>query len=100
MSKSFIRVWQELDVKDIEQYLIVVGELSAECFACHKIGLPSDSAVCPNCGTGFKYMGFRRKAEQHYLRNVRERLPFITFVEFEDFKKSTGKSEARKLLDL
>jgi hypothetical protein len=98
--KGFLRVWQELDIKDIEQYLIVIGELSAECFACKKIGIDSKSVTCPNCGVGFKYIGFRRKVEPHYLRQVKERLPFIVFIDFDDLKKIIGKSDARKLLDL
>ena len=57
--RGFLRVWQECDLQDIEKYLIVVGELSSECFACHKVG-----------------------------------------IDFEDFKKSIGKRDARKLLDI
>jgi hypothetical protein len=98
--KSLLRVWQELDLKDVEQSLIVVGELSAECFACHKVGINSTSVQCPQCGAHFKYMGFRRRVDMNYLRKLREDFPYMVLIDFDDFKKATGKSTARKLLDL
>lgn len=95
----FIRTWKELDVKEIEKYLIIVGELSAECYACHKIGIESKSAICPACNTGFKYMAFRRKLEPHFIRQMHNLYPHILCIDFEDFKRATGKSDARRLLD-
>jgi hypothetical protein len=97
---SFLRVWQSVDVQDIEKHLIVVGELSAECFSCHKIGVDIKATACPNCNTFFKYMGFRRHADGAYIHKLREELPRMVFVDFEDFKKVIGKREARKLLDI
>ncbi|MEI8350141.1 MAG: hypothetical protein WCI77_08315 [Candidatus Omnitrophota bacterium] len=97
---GFLRVWQGLDIQDIEKHLIVVGELSAECFSCHKIGIDSKSVTCPNCSVQFKYMGFRRHVEGGYIRKLKEELPHLTFIDFEDLKKVIGKREARKLLDL
>lgn len=98
--RSFVRVWKELELLDIEKHLIVVGELSAECFSCHKVGINSQSATCPNCGVGFKYMGFRRIVRPAYLAKVRQENPAIIFIDFEDFKKSLGKRDARNLLDI
>ncbi|UCC95482.1 MAG: hypothetical protein JSW40_01720 [Candidatus Omnitrophota bacterium] len=98
--KGLLRVWKEFDLQDIEKHLIVVGELSSECFSCHKIGIDSKSSVCPTCGAGFKYMGFRRKLSMNYLRQIREELPQLTFIDFDDFKRAIGKRDARKLLDI
>ena len=98
--RGFLRVWQECDLQDIEKYLIVVGELSSECFACHKVGIERKAQNCPNCGVYFKYMGFRRKLQMSYLRKMKEEFPQLVFIDFEDFKKSIGKRDARKLLDI
>jgi hypothetical protein len=95
-----IRVWEELDLADVEKHLIVVGDLSAECFCCHKVGLDSQAKACPGCSALFKYMGFRRKVQASYLQKVRESNPRIIFIDFDDFKKVLGKRDARKLLDL
>lgn len=98
--KGFLRVWKELDLRDIEKHLIVVGELSSECFSCHKVGLDLKAKTCPNCGVNFKYMGFRRKAQMGFLYKVREEWPEIVFIDFEDFKKALGKRDARKILNI
>jgi hypothetical protein len=97
---SFLRVWQNLDIQDIEKHLIVVGELSAECFSCHKIGIDIKANTCPNCNAFFKYMGFRRHADGSYIHKLKEELPQMIFIDFEDLKKVIGKREARKLLDI
>ena len=98
--KSFTRVWEEIDLADVEKHLLVVGDLSAECFGCHKLGIDSKARACPDCSAIFKYIGFRRKLQISYLRKVREERPRIVIIDFDDFKKSTGKRDARKLLDL
>lgn len=98
--KGFLRTWQEFDLVDLQNHLIVVGELSSECFSCHNIGIKATSQKCPECATEFKYMGFRRKLMPNYLRKMKEELPNITFVDFDDFKKAIGKRDARKLLDI
>lgn len=98
--RSLLRVWKELDLDDIKNSLIVVGELSSECFVCHKVGIDSKSVQCSNCGVHFKYMGFRRKLEVNYLRKMKDELPHMVMIDFDDFKKATGKDAARKLLDL
>lgn len=98
--KRFLRVWKEIDLKDAEKHLIVAGELSAECFSCHNIGIELKTRICPHCGTRFKYMGFRRKDPLSYLQRIKDESLDIIFIDFEDFKKSLGKKDAHKLLDL
>lgn len=98
--RSFVRAWEELDLADIEKHLIVIGDLSAECFCCHKVGINSQARACPDCSAIFKYIGFRRKVQTGYLQKVRQERPRIIIIDFDDFKKSRGKRDARKLLDL
>jgi hypothetical protein len=98
--KGLLRVWEELDLQDIEKHLLVVGELSAECFSCHKIGIEIKSRQCPCCHAYFKYIGFRRKVDTHYLYKRREEFAGVVLIDFDDFKKVLGKGEARKLLDI
>ncbi len=98
--KSFIRVWEELDLADVEKHLLVVGDLSSECFCCHKLGIDSGAKACPGCSAIFKYIGFRRKLQIPYLQKIRAERPRIVIIDFDDFKKSLGKRDARKLLDI
>ena len=97
---NFVRVWEDLDLADLEKHLLVVGDLSAECFCCHKLGIDSKARACPECSAIFKYIGFRRKIQASYLKKVKEERPRIIIIDFDDFKKSLGKRDARKLLDL
>jgi hypothetical protein len=98
---SFLRIWKQLDIKDIQLHLLVFGELSGECYNCHNIGLSSDTQTCPECMARFKYIGFRRKSvDAATLKRFTEKHPQVTFIDFDDFKKLTSKDQARKLLDL
>jgi len=98
--KGFVRVWDELDLKDIEQSLIVVGELSSECYSCHKVGIDLKAKNCPDCKAFFKYMGFRRKAQPHFLKRIKEEQPRLILIDFDDLKRALGMRDARKLLDI
>ena len=99
--KSFLRIWQQADIKDIEQHMMVIGELSAECYNCHAIGLDVNLDACPECKAFFKYIGFRRKnVDAGVLTRFSEKHPRCTFIDFEDFKKALSKDGARKLLDM
>lgn len=100
MKKRFVRVWKELDVEEVAKKLIVVGELSAECFVCHNIGLDVDTRICPYCQAGFRYMAFRRKVDGAYIARKQEAFPDMTFIDFDDFKHLREQNDARKLLDL
>ncbi|MFH1876058.1 MAG: hypothetical protein ABH865_04135 [Candidatus Omnitrophota bacterium] len=98
--KGFLRSWQEFDLEDVKKHLIVVGELSSDCFCCRKIGLDSHARACPSCKAYFKYMGFRRHVDGGYIHKLRAELPSIIFIDFDDFKKLIGQQQARKLLDI
>lgn len=96
---SFLRVWQKIDTKDIEQHLLVLGELSAECYRCHAIGLDMGATSCPECKAFFKYVGFRRKIDANVLARFQGKHPRAIFIDFDDFKKIIAKDGARKLLE-
>ena len=98
--KGFVRIWKKCDISEIEKNLIVAGELSSECYVCHKVGINLKSNICPDCGTHFRYMGFRRKVKEAFLKQIKDELPHLILIDFDDFKKLRGKRDARNLLDL
>ena len=98
--KGFIREWKEFDLADLQDHLIVVGELSSECYHCHEVGLEKTARACPKCKTYFKYMGFRRKLQPSFLKKVKDETPSLILVDFDDIKKASGHDDARKLLGL
>lgn len=96
----YLRVWQNLDLEAIKQGLLVVGELSAECFNCRRLGIENKSRACPDCGTAFSYVGFRRKIKPQDLNQFQQAFPGAKLIDFADFKSALNKKEARKMLDI
>ncbi len=97
---TYLRVWEKLKLEEVKKHLLVVGELSAECFNCHQLGVDSKSHNCPNCGATFAYVGFRRKIRPQDLKTYKQERPSVQLVDFSDFKKAQAKKEARNLLDI
>ena len=96
----YLRKWESFDVEKIAKSLFVIGELSGECFSCHKVGIAIGSRGCPECKQEFLYIGFRRRIDSSSLQRFVSKYPHSTFIDFDDFKKATGKKDARKLLDM
>ena len=97
--KDFLRVWEKLNLEEIKNHLLVIGELSGECFSCHKVGIKIEEKRCPQCKKEFKYIGFRRKVNSSLIAKFKEIYPQATFIDFEDFKKALSKKEAKKILN-
>lgn len=93
----FIRIWQELDIKEIEKNLLVVGELSSRCFSCSHIGIENIVSSCAQCGSKFLYVGFMRPVTSKLLREVKEKLPSAVIIDFSDFKREIGKDKAKNI---
>ena len=94
-----VRVWQERDLKDIENHLFVFGELTGDCYKCRAIGLEIQE-TCPQCHTQFKYAGFRRKVTLAFVAKFKQKYSAFECIDFDDFKRVLSKHEARKLLDI
>ncbi len=102
MSRSLIRVWNELDIEEIRKHLFVAGELTANCENCQQLGIDfNTAALCPQCGTAFKYIAFRKKSrwseEISAISRLKEKRPDLVIVDYEDIKQASGKSKARQL---
>lgn len=94
---TWIRLWRNVDIKDIADSLLIVGLSSAECFSCHHIGLSKNSSKCSNCGKEFKYIGFRNRVNQRTLDNISLNRNLI-FVDLDDFLREFNRIKARKFL--
>ena len=95
MSERFVRVYQQLDVYEIQKHLLIHGELSATCGKCQEINLKLSDPVCPKCKAEFKYIAFRN-IQSHIpkLQKLSAQRPSITFVDYDDFKKHLGALKA------
>ncbi|MFZ5800421.1 MAG: hypothetical protein ACOY3D_03460 [Candidatus Omnitrophota bacterium] len=97
MKKQIIRVWKELDVEDIQDHLLVLGELSGSCNKCSEVGLKECLNACPKCGTDFRYVAFR-SPETNFpkLMKLKESRPDLIFVDYNDFKRVAGSLKAKE----
>ena len=94
----WIRTWKKFELEDIGRSLLVIGVLSAECFACHNIGIAKDSSRCPDCGAEFKYAGFRKNAGYREIEQLSSRRN-ITIIDFDDFLKAYKRKQAEGFLE-
>lgn len=89
---ELIRVWKEIDIKDVSSHLLIAGLSSGDCSNCRELGINySTAASCPKCGTDFKYIASRGKE----IRKIRDRRPDLIFIDFEDYKRITGFLKAK-----
>lgn len=94
---EWVRVYEKLDPEEVKKALLVQGDLSAECFNCHKVGLKRDVLECPQCGAKFKYFGLRKASQ---LKPVRHLEGKVKFIDFEDFSREFKRRKAKNLLDI
>lgn len=98
MTKHFIRVWREVDIGEMENHLLVVGHLRSDCANCKELGLDLSEKKCPKCGTEFKYASTRVTGEHKFstLIKIKNKRPDLICVDFDDFKRMSGKSKAQQ----
>lgn len=93
---EFIRVWKEVDIKEVSEHLLIVGASTGDCSKCRELGINySTVKTCPKCGTDFRYIASRNKE----IRKIKEKRPDLIFIDFEDYKKETHFIKARHFFD-
>jgi len=89
---ELIRVWKEFDAGEISKHLLIAGLLTADCSNCRELGIDYSTAkTCPKCGVDFKYIASRGKE----IKKIKNRRPDLIFIDFEDYKKTTGEIKAK-----
>ncbi|MDD5617956.1 MAG: hypothetical protein PHG69_02580 [Candidatus Omnitrophica bacterium] len=96
--KVLIRAIKELDLDEVGNHLLVVGDLTGDCFSCKELGLDYSSVkVCPKCKTEFRYITSRRSPESS-LRNLSRlyrKRPDLICIEFSDLKEHKNRDKAK-----
>ncbi len=91
-----IRVWKNLDTRDVKKHLLLIEDLYGVCANCKQMGLNyTKDAVCNNCGTTFKYVATRLKdpgAVHNILRRIQKDSLPLTMIDREDYEKSMAKN--------
>ena len=97
-----MRIWAERDLEEVTKHLLLAGELTANCENCQELGIKfMEEAVCPECGTPFKYIAFRKKDNfretLHIISRIKENRPDLTILDYEDIKRVCGKDKAHDI---
>lgn len=100
--KTWIRTWAEKDLSEIERHLLIIGDVRGDCASCKELGLDYKTVKsCPNCHTPFSYVTCRR-FETHpgerfqIVRRLNEVRNDLVWIDYEDYKKLTGRQRARE----
>lgn len=100
--RTWIRIWQEKELPDIEKHLLIIGDIKGDCAQCRELGLDYKTVKqCPNCNTIFQYVTCRRFGTHPGERfQIVKRLAQIrndlTWVDYDDYKTLTGRQRARE----
>jgi predicted nucleic acid-binding Zn-ribbon protein len=95
MNRTYIRVWQELDLVEVTTHLLVLGDISSICGNCREVGIDLKLESCPKCGAKFKYAATQRPLSPQATKRLRDRRPDLTFIDYEDFKAISERTKAR-----
>ena len=105
MGQDFLRTWQHFDLEEVEKHLLIVGDVSGDCAACRELGISYiEAKSCPRCKVAFKYVTSRR-LETHpgerfqIVSRMRQKRPDLVFIDYEDYKRTTGRKKAREFFE-
>ena len=91
MANYFIRVAQQLDYDDVSKHLLIVGDLTGDCFSCREVGIDyGREKYCPQCKTNFKYISYRKPTDfikGAQIAKICLKRPDLTYVEYSDIKE-------------
>ena len=101
MAKHYFRVGQEIDFDVISKHLLIVGELSGDCFSCRQIGIDySREKYCPGCKTDFRYISYRKPFSSittAQIGRLAQRRPDLVYIEYNDIKEISDRLKAKNI---
>ena len=99
MANFYFRVGQEREYDDVSKHLLVVGELSGDCFSCRAVGIDyRKEKYCPQCKTDFKFISLRKSSSSittAHLARLCQARPDLVYIEFSDVKEISDRLKAK-----
>jgi hypothetical protein len=93
-----IRTIKEFDLDEVSRHLLVVGDLTGDCFNCKELGLDYlKIKSCPKCKTEFRFITSRKSniAGLKPLSDLHKRRPDLVCIELYDFKQHKDREKAK-----
>lgn len=96
-----IRVWQELDIEEINKQLVIADDSDATCNNCKHLGLKfPDHVKCPACGSQFNYVLPANNSIELINRlfaKIKKANLKCRIIEREDYQKAKAKTDIHSL---
>lgn len=102
LKKVWIRVWEEKQLPDIEQHILIIGDAFGNCGPCRELGLDYKTVKqCPKCNTHFRYVTCRRFESNpgerfQIVKRLAETRNDLIWIDYQDYKNLTGRQRARE----
>ncbi len=100
---DYIRIWTEVDIKDVQEHIIIVDDRFGFCPGCKEMGMRIDNLTkCTKCGREFRYVTSRESAQGggkgfEIMTRIKKKMPGLIFVDYADYERTTGKKKAETL---
>lgn len=98
---DLLRIWQEADIKDVQEHILMADDLFGFCPGCKTPGLKlQDLHKCPTCGREFKFVtskDARGGKSAEVVMRLKKKLPNLTFVDYDDYERLSSKNKAADL---
>jgi hypothetical protein len=99
---EILRIWNKVNIKEIEDSIVIVDDKFGFCPACKEISIKLEGLKnCPKCGRQFKYATSREAKPGDkgiaFILRAMKKLPELTFVDYEDYEYITKKKKAEGL---
>ena len=97
---EFIRIWQEVNIADITENIVLVDDKFGHCPNCKKIGIElKDLTHCPSCNREFKYVSSKeaKNGKHEIVKRSLKKLPNMKFVDYSDYEHALSKDKLENI---
>lgn len=96
-----IRTIKNFELDEVIKHLLVVGDLTGDCFNCKELGLDYLAIKsCPKCSTDFRFITSRKTNVSGIkpLAGLHKKRPDLVCIDFYDLKQHNDRQKAKDFL--
>ncbi len=101
MPRQSVRIWQDVDLNEVREHLMIIEDLYGACGKCNQLGLNyTKDRRCTGCGVEFKYLATRLTDPGEVAKILKriqsESLP-LKLIDRADLERAGAHDAARSL---